>query len=281
MPAVPFLCMILIQIIWAGQECEHHEHRKRQPVTQRKRRRVNAEGMNPKFAHHEDNMKLPQMFGKGALLALSALFVTACNGNSIEGTLAGHEFGQIKTAFFDLEDLGEEGKVPIMIMVDVEWSCEEVNLLFASLDDSYPDEALFTDEVVGGVVFELAKMSEDGSDLLGSTDLTDYTVADLLGEAPAAGTHIAIGVALVGKVDANPEDEVSFLTKSGSLTLGKFDEGKGMAGDFEVTLQDEEGNTPTITGEFNLSYCNIELPSNTESRLQLASQSFHFPGARR
>lgn len=226
-------------------------------------------------------MKLGQMFGKGALLALSALFVTACNGNAIEGTLAGHEFGQIKTAFFDLEDQGDAGKIPIMIMVDVEWTCQDVNILFASLDEEHPDSALFTEEVIGGVLFELGKVSSDGQSALGSTELVEYTAVDPMGDAPAAGTHFVLGLALVGKVDANTEDEVAFMTKGGTLTLNKFEDKKGMGGEFDLTMIDEEDTTQAITGTFNLSYCDIVLPTNAEARLMGNPAALHFPGARR
>lgn len=187
------------------------------------------------------------------MVAVCPVFV-GCSGNVIHGTLDVYEPQAIRTAFFDTQLDVQNGLVPTVYLSDHAWSCEEFGA-FLSSTDSPPTETPFA------FMLMLFGQVRDSS-LVAPVSTGDYQMMDPSMPIPAEGTAVVAFAALTDDGDADYTNNQRFYGTSGTASLSLLDLTRHMEGTLELQaselLSDNSyGPSNTLTGNFDVSYCDL------------------------
>lgn len=171
------------------------------------------------------NAKLSALF---IPLALCAAAASAPGCSSVSGDLDGLEFGRISTALYGEVETDYADALTIQL-IDRAFSCEDLVQRWT------PDEA-------------------DAFPAFNSLSLTtrDADEGEYDIEADDSDERFVGGVLVYD--DGLDLDEVWVVTE-GTVTVDNWNEGRSLSGEFELTLEDDDGEEGELTGKFSATFC--------------------------
>ncbi len=182
------------------------------------------------------------------LLAVTALTLSACAGNSFDGKVAGETLAIKSAVFLQNHDSSGKPTSASIYFADVDGSCDYVKANRQPKNGTY-------------VGFFLFNRDSNGNEI--AAGVGDYTVIDLisLNGLTQKGDFASSNFVKDDASCNNVLSGSSSTAKSGLLKVSSFkaETGGGISGSFDITYGDQADK---VSGSFNADYCDANFTTS-------------------
>lgn len=182
------------------------------------------------------------------LIAVAAVTLSACAGNSFDGKVAGESISIKSAAFLVSKDSNGNPQTASVYIADVEGGCDYIK------SNRQPKSGTY-------VLFSLINRDSDGKAIAPTQG--DYTVIDPL-SLNALTTKGLLGYSVFVKNDTSCTNVLAAKnsdSKSGVIKVGSYkaEAGGNISGSFDITYGDQADH---ISGGFNAEYCDATFTTS-------------------